>query len=288
MKGQHFPQDHESLYAIGHANSRQFLGGEVVLIGAGPGDPDLLTLRAYNLIQQADVVVFDRLVSQEIMDLVPTETERFYVGKKSDHHTLPQDEINLLLVDLAKAGKRVARLKGGDSFIFGRGGEEVETLLKAGVACRVVPGITAASACTTYSGIPLTHRDFVHGVTFITGHLQDGKLNLPWEALAREDHTLVVYMGISTIPTLVSQLIKHGLPASLPLAFVSNGTTQKHRNVQSTLGTAVDDVSRYRIEPPTLIVIGHVVNFLARIAECENEQTALRQTSTAFHNRVAI
>ncbi len=251
------------LFAKGRDNRRPFMPGEVALIGAGPGDPELLTLRAYRLIQESECVVYDRLVSDEIMAMVPESAEKIYVGKKCDQHTLTQTEINQLLVDRAKSGRKIVRLKGGDPFIFGRGGEEVQDLLKANVACRVVPGITAASACTTYSGIPLTHRDHVHGCTFITGHLQEGEgLSLPWEALARQDHTLVIYMGIKTCGIISRELMKHGLPKDLPVALISHGTSDRHQSRVTDLVSLPQFVSEHSIKPPTLIVIGNVVTAL--------------------------
>jgi len=257
---------HRTLLATGAENKRAFLPGEVALIGAGPGDPELLTVKALRLLQESDCVVYDRLVSDEIMAMVSDSAEKIYVGKKCNEHTLDQIEINQLLVEKARSGKKVARIKGGDPFIFGRGGEEVQDLLDAGVACRVVPGITAASGCTTYAGIPLTHRDFVHGCTFITGHLQDGpdgnKLDLPWGALAREDHTLVVYMGIKTAPILTQELMKHGLPGSTPVGLIRHGTTDKHQTFRTTLEALSSFVVEHDIKPPTLIVVGKVVNAL--------------------------
>lgn len=255
-------QASNQLFALGKNNKREFFSGEVVLIGAGPGDAELLTVRAYRLIQQADVVVYDRLVSQEIMDLVKRDAELIYVGKKSANHALPQPEINQLLIDQAKQGKKVARLKGGDPFIFGRGGEEIQDLLQAGVPCRVVPGITAASGCTTYSGIPLTHRDFVHGCTFITGHFKNDELDLPWKALAREDHTLVVYMGIKTTPVLAKALMDNGLASDTPVALVSNGTSDDHQSHRTNLSELAEFVKNNHIKPPTLIIVGRVVNAL--------------------------
>ena len=250
------------LFALGVDNRRPFLPGEVVLIGAGPGDVELLTIRAYKLIQEADCVVYDRLVSADVMALVSDNAECIYVGKQSSNHALPQEEINKLLIEKAQAGCKVARLKGGDSFIFGRGGEEVQMLLDAGVYCRVVPGITAASACTTYSGIPLTHRDYVHGCTFVTGHLKDDLLDLPWHALAREDHTLVVYMGIKTAGALSKALIEHQLPAKTPVALISDGTSLQHRSYKTTLAELPSFIEANSIKAPTLIVIGKVVNAL--------------------------
>ena len=243
------------LFALGVDNRRPFLPGEVVLIGAGPGDVELLTVRAYKLIQEADCVVYDRLVSADVMALVSDNAECIYVGKQSSNHALPQEEINKLLIEKAQAGCKVARLKGGDSFIFGRGGEEVQMLLDAGVYCRVVPGITAASACTTYSGIPLTHRDYVHGCTF-------DLLDLPWHALAREDHTLVVYMGIKTAGALSKALIEHQLPAKTPVALISDGTSLQHRSYKTTLAELPSFIEANSIKAPTLIVIGKVVNAL--------------------------
>lgn len=268
----------KNLFALGKENRRAFMPGEVALIGAGPGDAELLTVRAYRLIQEAEVVVYDRLVSDEIMALAPADAERIYVGKKCSNHALPQEQINQLLVDQAKRNKRVVRLKGGDPFIFGRGGEEVQTLLDAGVPCRVVPGITAASGCTTYSGIPLTHRDFVHGCTFITGHLQNDELSLPWDALARNDHTLVIYMGIKTAPILTRQLTQNGLAADTPVALISDGTSDNHHTHRTTLGELPEYVQEHKIVPPTLIVIGKVVNALQMPnAERDSDWTEQRQ-----------
>ena len=257
---------HTPLLATGILNKRDFLSGEVVLIGAGPGDPELLTLKAYRLLKEADCVIYDRLVSDEIMAMVSEKAEKIYVGKKQSAHTLDQADINQLLIDKARSGRKVARLKGGDPFIFGRGGEEVQDLLAAGVACRVVPGVTAASACTTYSGIPLTHRDYVHGCTFITGHLQDGpggqQLSLPWQMLAREDHTLVVYMGIKTAGIISRELRKHGLPGSTPVGLIRHGTTENHQTFRTNINNLGDFIAEHSIKPPTLIVIGKVVNAL--------------------------
>ncbi len=273
MTAQESTHKTKQLYALGKNNKREFFSGEVVLIGAGPGDADLLTVRAYELIKQADVVIYDRLVSQEIMDLVSNHAECIYVGKKSSDHALPQDQINLLLIKKAKEGKKIARLKGGDPFIFGRGGEEIQELLKAGIHCRVVPGITAASACTSYSGIPLTHRDFVHGCTFITGHFKNNELDLPWKALARQDHTLVVYMGIKTAPLLAKSLIENGLSPDTPVALVSNGTSEDHKSYQTDLIHLEEFVKDNNILPPTLIIVGQVVNALRN--ELKNNESSV-------------
>ncbi|MGB1262180.1 MAG: uroporphyrinogen-III C-methyltransferase [Cognaticolwellia sp.] len=237
--------------------------GEVALVGSGPGDAELLTIRALRFIEQADVAIYDRLVSDEVMALLPDNCERFYVGKEQAKHCVPQGKINELLVQYAQQGRKVLRLKGGDPFIFGRGGEEAEFLLQHGVSCHVCPGITAASGCTTYAGIPLTHRGVAQGCTFITGHMQnDGQLNLPWQSLSCSTQTVVFYMGINTLGSITEQLIKHGRDANTPAALIRKGTHPDQQIFRGNISSLADLVTQHNITPPTLIVIGDVVNQL--------------------------
>lgn len=233
--------------------------GEVYLVGAGPGDPDLLTFRALRLMQQADVIVYDRLVSAEILDLTRRDSEKIYVGKQRNNHSLPQESINELLAKLALAGKRVVRLKGGDPFIFGRGGEEIETLMQQGIPFQVVPGITAATGCASYAGIPLTHRDHAQSCTFVTGHLKDGSINLNWQQLAAPNQTVVIYMGLVGLEGICRQLIAHGCSADHPIAIVQQGTTKHQRVITGTLADMPQRVENADIKPPTLIIVGTVV-----------------------------
>ena len=240
--------------------------GEVFLVGAGPGDPDLLTLRALRLIQQADVIVYDRLVSKEILELSRRDAEKIYVGKQRDLHSLPQASINSLLAELAVAGKRVVRLKGGDPFIFGRGGEEIETLWQQGVSFQVVPGITAASGCASYAGIPLTHRDHAQSCTFVTGHLQDGSMDLNWRQLSAPRQTVVIYMGLVGLSYICRQLMAHGCPADHPVAIVQQGTTTNQKVLTGNLSDIAERAELAGIKPPTLIIIGTVVTLNERLA----------------------
>lgn len=246
--------------------------GEVYLVGAGPGDPDLLTFKAARLMQQADVMVYDRLVSKPILDMANKNAERLYVGKEKDNHAVPQDKINDLLVDLAKQGKRVLRLKGGDPFIFGRGGEEIETLAENNVPFQVVPAITAASGCSSYAGIPLTHRDYAQSVTFATGHLKDGSINLNWDQLTQKNHTIVFYMGLTGISVISKQLQAHGMSGDMPAALVEQGTTRNQRVHIGTVATLPQLVLDSGVRAPTLTIIGEVVNLHDKLHWYEPER----------------
>ena len=239
--------------------------GEVYLVGGGPGDPDLLTFRALRLMQQCDVCVYDKLVSPEVLDLVRRDAELIYVGKSRDQHTLPQEEINQLLARLALAGKRVLRLKGGDPFIFGRGGEEIETLMQQGVPFQVVPGITAANGVSSYAGIPLTHRDYAQACLFITGHLKNGVLDLDWAAMARPQQTVVIYMGLVGLEQICQQLMAHGVAPDMPAAVIQQGTTQHQRVVSANLSDLASQVAAAKMKAPCLTIIGQVVQLREKL-----------------------
>lgn len=238
--------------------------GEVALVGAGPGDPSLLTLRAWDLLQQADALVYDRLISPDLLTLIPMSAVRYYTGKSAGHHSLTQHEINELLVWLAQQDLKVVRLKGGDPFVFGRGAEELEHLLKNNISCRIVPGVTAASACSAYAGIPLTHRELAQSCRFITGHRREnGSLDLPWDTLTCTNETLVFYMGLSNLAEITGKLQEAGLAATTPAALISNGASKRQTLSRGTLEQLPAMAMAGQFKSPTLIVIGKVVNLFA-------------------------
>lgn len=233
--------------------------GCVYLIGAGPGDPELLTLRAVRLLKRADVVVYDNLVSNEVLGFVPSTAERIYAGKRRNEHTMRQEQINALLVRLALQGKQVVRLKGGDPFMFGRGGEELQTLAAHGIAFEVVPGVTAAAGVSSYAGIPLTHRDYAQSCQFVTGHLKDGTADLDWPCLVRLNQTVVIYMGLAGLPEICRQMISHGSSPNLPIAVIQDGSIKTQRVVCGTLADISERVAQAKLKSPCLTIIGEVV-----------------------------
>ena len=239
--------------------------GEVFLVGAGPGERDLITIRALHLMQKCDVCIYDNLVSKDILELVRRDADLIYAGKKKDQHTLSQDKINNLLIKFAKQGKKVLRLKGGDPFIFGRGGEEIESLMKNKILFQVVPGITAANGIATYSGIPLTHRDHAQSCLFLTGHLKDGTIDFEWPKLIVENQTLVIYMGLLSLNELVEKLLKHGMIKEMPIAIIESGTTSKQRVLVAKLSNIRSKVKKSKIKSPALIIVGSVVNLRSKL-----------------------
>jgi len=253
------------LTAAGNSDPNARPRGEVYLVGAGPGDPDLLTFRAMRLMQRADVVVYDRLIGDGILNLVRRDAERIYVGKMKNNHTVPQDEISQLLVDLACQGKRVLRLKGGDPFIFGRGGEEIELLAEHGISVEIVPGITAASGCASYAGIPLTHRDHAQACVFVTGHAKDGRLSLDWVTLLQPRQTLAIYMGLAVLPQLTADFLAHGCDPNLPVAVIDNGTRPSQRVVTGTIADIAERVASTNLKGPSMIIVGSVVTLRAKL-----------------------
>lgn len=261
--------------------------GFVSLVGAGPGDAELLTVKAVRLLQQADAVVYDRLVSDEILSLIPTGVSRISVGKEVGKHCVPQEEINEIIVNLAKTGRKIVRLKGGDPYTFGRGGEEILALKKHRIAFEVVPGITAASGCSSYSGIPLTHRGMSRRVQFITGHFNNNEpLDLNWQSIADPDSTLVIYMGLSNLPLAVHSLIDAGLPASTPAAAIQNGTTQSQQRVITTLDQLNDAVHQQRMKAPVMIIIGQVVSLADELDWFQQSLDQQLEQSQAEENKL--
>lgn len=240
--------------------------GTVYLVGAGPGDPELLTLRALRIIGQADVLVYDQLVSDAILALANPSAERIYAGKQRGNHAVPQDDLNLMLVKLGRTNRRIVRLKGGDPYTFGRGGEEVETLKENGIPFEVIPGITAAAGVAAFAGIPLTHRNHAQACVFVTGHLKDGSMNLDWPGLARRRQTVIIYMGLHGLSHLCDQLIAHGLPEDWPAAIVQQGTTPNQRTVTGTLATLPSLAEHASLKAPTLIIVGEVVRLRDKLS----------------------
>ncbi|MGB2044366.1 MAG: siroheme synthase CysG [Porticoccaceae bacterium] len=266
----------EQLLSDKLANTDEFKTGEVYLVGGGPGDPDLLTFKALRLMQQADIVLYDRLVSKEVLNLVRRDATRIYVGKTAGDHPVTQENINQKLVDYALEGNRVVRLKGGDPFIFGRGGEEIETLAEHNIPFQVVPGITAASGCASYAGIPLTHRDHAQSVRFIAGHLRSGRMDLNWTELVQPNQTLVFYMGLNGMETICEQLKQHGLDATTPAALIEKGTSDRQQVFIGDLDSLPSIVRSAGAKAPTLIIVGHVVSLHDQLAWFKQSQNQLQ------------
>ena len=256
----------ESLLAEAASAGDQPPRGEVYLVGTGPGDPDLLTFRALRLMQQADVVLYDRLIGDGILNLVRRDASRIYVGKMKKDHSVPQEEIGEMLIRLAQEGKRVLRLKGGDPFVFGRGGEEIETLAENGINFQVIPGVTAANGCATYAGIPLTHRDHAQGYVVVTGHEKDGELNLNWDSLIQPRQTVVIYMGLTSLGTITAGFLSHGADPETPAAVIENGTRAGQRVITGTLATLLAKATAAAIKSPALIIVGSVVTLRDKLS----------------------
>lgn len=261
-------------------NSKADSLGEVFLVGAGPGDPDLITVKAMRLLQQADAIVYDRLANPQLLEYARKHCDLIYVGKKKDQHSLPQEQICALLVALAGCGKKVVRLKGGDPFIFGRGGEEVEYLAEQGIACTLIPGITAAIGCAAATQIPLTHRDHAHAVTFITGHRQQGKMYINWDLALQKDSTVVFYMGLSNLQEITSELIARGCPEDKPFAVVAQGTAETQQVLVGTVSDIAEKLSRHPLPSPALLMMGDVINANGYAQHLADLTSAARPFST--------
>lgn len=257
---------------------------QVTLVGAGPGDPELLTIKAFKAIQAARLVLYDNLVGQDVLALVPAGAERIYVGKASSRHALPQESIIELMVQLARAGRPLVRLKGGDSYIFGRGGEEAQGLAQAGVPFRVIPGLSAAQGAGASVGIPLTHRDHARALVFATGHLRENReVDLDWPMLARPRQTVVIYMGVATLPVICTQLVAHGLPADTPAAVVERATLADERCIVGTLDTLPGLVQTHQVKPPALIIVGQVVSLQPLLSQATSEAALRSHTAVSWN-----
>lgn len=275
-----FPSARSRLVSMRPKSTQYIQAGEVALVGAGPGDPDLLTIKAFNLLKQADVVLYDYLVSDEIMSLVHDQCILVCVGKKAGHHSVPQDKTNQLLVDFARKGNRVVRIKGGDPFIFGRGGEEVEVLADAGISFQIVPGITAAAGATAYAGIPLTHRDYAQSAMFITGHLKSEVDSMDWATLARKNQTLVIYMGLLKSQHIQQKLLDNGRRDTTPIAIIERGTQSNQKVYKGSLSELASLATQ--AQSPALIVVGEVVALSEKLQWFAAQETALEPKSYVY------